>query len=271
VISKYKEGYARRLWDLGYAATSAVHCKESKLVAVLERLDGEIAALRGGLDWANAEACVRLLLLERDATAICGLWDSYMRGVSMGRLRVQDVQDSEGHSLYPRLVTVEGIVVPGFRYQLALNGSKTIRRARAGVVELQVRPPGEESLCFLRRLQRYSLDMGLAHMSPSIFLFRPTTADHMGFKDAAASSGALNQRFKQHLQRCGLYAGETLHGVRRGTMQAAHQAGASVDTVGATALQVTSAVTRMYLDTSRETGGPQRRRRSRVGNTAGPL
>jgi len=120
-------------------------------------------------------------------------------------------------------------------------------------------------MCFLRRLQRFQRECRRGGISDSDFLLRPATADHMDFKNQAMESSAFNKRYQKLLEKQELLEGETLHGIRRGTMQHTRDTGSTQAEVGARALQVTPAVTQMYLDTSRETYGPQRARGVRRG------
>lgn len=258
VVADYKEGYARYLTALGYATTSATHFRVEKLEQLVALVSAAQGTARDALDWADKAATVKYLLLERDMLGICGPWECYLRGHDMGRLTKLCVQDRHGWSLFPQLVEEHYTISPGQPYQLAPNGTKTTQRQRAGVVRLEARPAGQEELCFLRRLQRFQQECKRGSISESDFLLRPEAADHQDFKPEAMTSCALNKRFQSLLRKHGLYEGETLHGIRRGTMQHAVNTGSTPAEVGARALQVTPSVTQMYLDTSRETYGPQR-------------
>lgn len=67
-----------------------------------------------------------------------------------------------------------------------------------------------------------------------------------------ARAGALNQRLKHHLQRHGLYAKESFHGVRRGRMQhKCHEEGATLEAVGALALINSPEIVQRYVDRGR--------------------
>lgn len=258
VVADYKEGYARHLTALGYATTSATHLKAGKLEQLVAAVSATQAQARATLDWDNKKEVVKFLVLERDLLGICGLWECYLRGHDMGRLTKLCVQDRDGWSLFPQLLDDATIIRPGFPYQLAPNGTKTTQRKRAGVIHLEARPEGQAHLCFLRRLQQFQWDCQRGKIAESDYLLRPKAEHHCDFKLGPMESSAMNKRYQALLQEHGLFAGETLHGIRRGTMQHAVATGSTPAEVGARALQVTPAVTQMYLDTSRETYGPQR-------------
>lgn len=262
-MQEYREGYARTLRDLGYATTSATHLEAEKFKQVVAAESEEQALARASLDWTSRAAVMQYLLVDRDLLAVCGLWESYLRGHDFGRLDKRCVQDRKGVSLFPRLLGKDFIITPGLPYQVAPNGTKTKQEQRAGVVHLEAKAAGEEDLCFLRRLQRLQLDCARAGISDSEFLLRPEREDHRDFKDKAMDSAGLNKRYQKLMEKHELRAGETLHGIRRGTMQHARDTGSTPAEVGARALQVTPAVTLQYLDTSRETNGSQRDKSAR--------
>lgn len=124
---------------------------------------------------------------------------------------------------------------------------------------MEVLSVDEASRCFLRLLHGYVHDMQRAGFSLEPFLLRPSIESRAGFKPSALSSSSLNKSFQERLAEHGLGEGETLHGVRRGTMQHQRAQGASVEEVGRRALHAAPfATTELYLDTSRETGGAER-------------
>ena len=261
LVRDYKEGYARLLRDLGYATTSAVHMKEEKLVKVVQMHQEVLQEGLKELDWTNRRAAVKQLLIERDLVMLCGLWQCSNRGKEMGVLEKERVQDRDGHSLYPRIVGME--IRPGQQYQIAPKGTKTMQRNRAGVILLEAETEDRASLCLLRRLQQHARNCAAAGIAESSYIVRPETSNHWDLKNQGLSSSAMNKRMQSLLMKYDEYAGETVHGIRRGSMQDEVGKGKSVEEVGAKALQVTRAVTVAYLDTSRETNGPKRVRGAR--------
>ena len=96
------------------------------------------------------------------------------------------------------------------------------------------------------------------------YLLRPQTTNRKGFKDSAFTTSALNKRLQHHLQQMGELAGESSHGLRRGTVIHDHQQqGASLASIGLRLqhVQPGGPQTMQYLDTSRETERPCRKRR----------
>lgn len=95
------------------------------------------------------------------------------------------------------------------------------------------------------------------------FLLRPATDDRSGFKEAPLSTSALTKRLQHHLDRLGMFAGESSHGVRRGTVIHDHQQlGQSAAAAGRRLLHNMPGgpQTLVYLDTSRETQRSTRKR-----------
>ena len=258
--------------DQGYATTSATHLSEAKYQQLMKQKTLQQAQERWKLDWQNKIAVVKFLVVERDLVALSGSWECLLRGADMGKLTGLDVQDPNGCSLLPFLLRMHPYqpLPVGFAYQVAPRGTKTVQEQRAGVIRLRTKGWHERHLCFLSRLKVFLWDCLRAGISVSNFLFRPETTNHQNFKDEALSSCCLNRRLQFYLQQLGLFNGETLHGIRRGSMQAEVAKGNSEAAVGAKALQVTPAVTTQYLDTSRETHGPARKKNSRRAAAARP-
>lgn len=131
------------------------------------------------------------------------------------------------------------------------------------MIRLKVLSAARAEFCFLRRLHQFQLDCQRIGESLEPYLLRPESYDRRSFKAEPMSSSTLNKRFQKHLKDLNMFAGESLHGIRRSAMQHHHTQGSSLEELGRHALQVTPAVTAAYLDTSRETGGPVRQKRRR--------
>ncbi len=129
----------------------------------------------------------------------------------------------------------------------------------AGVVRLEVLPEAHGGFCFLRRLHRFVYLCTYAGIPLQPFLLRPQKDNRQGFKESCLSSSELNKRFQKVLADHGLWDGETLHGVRRGSLQQDATGGASIEAIGRHALHAPPyTTTEQYLDTSREVGGGAR-------------
>ena len=91
------------------------------------------------------------------------------------------------------------------------------------------------------------------------YLLRPMARANASFKEEPFSTDSINKRLQHHLQRLGLFGGESSHGFRRGTVLHDHQQlGRSAEDVGRRLLHVNPGgpQTQQYLDTSMETGRP---------------
>jgi hypothetical protein len=78
-----------------------------------------------------------------------------------------------------------------------------------------------------------------------IFNTRVLTPDRTGFVEKAMSSNDLNIRIQKHMKEAGIYAGHTIHGSRRGSMQHALQNGMSEED---TSRKAHPAITILYLN-----------------------
>jgi hypothetical protein len=104
--------------------------------------------------------------------------------------------------------------------------TKTERRARPGTLAL--RSSQDPLTCPARRLKAFfgllSSQFCLQATDPVFLSLRPLCG-------RAISSQALQDRLQKGLAECGGSKGETVHGVRRGAVQAALQGGASASDV----------------------------------------
>jgi hypothetical protein len=114
-----------------------------------------------------------------------------------------------------------------------------------------VRGPGGEQLCQLLGgyqgcLERHGQQVGR-------YLFSPLRCDGSALDgDKGLSAAALTQRLVGHLQRLGLYEGESAYSLKRGSMQHAfYVGGQTLAAVGEAADIDTPAVVRLYLDPHR--------------------
>jgi hypothetical protein len=80
------------------------------------------------------------------------------------------------------------------------------------------------------------------------FLTRVLTQDRTGFCEKPMSSNDISARVQKHLRNAGIYAGHTIHGTRRGSMQHAVQNGVSEEAISRRAQIKTPAITRLYLN-----------------------
>lgn len=93
----------------------------------------------------------------------------------------------------------------------------------------------------------------------------PSSKDGLSFVDAPLSKGYPSKVLQKHLKACGLFEGESGHGMRRGTVIHDSMMGKlSLAEIGQRLQHKKPGgpQTQQYLDTSRETGKPKRCRRA---------
>ena len=65
-----------------------------------------------------------------------------------------------------------------------------------------------------------------------VWLFRPATGPSCdGFSEVPLETGALTKRLQRHLKKMGVFEGETIYSVRRGTTQEAKAGGGASETI----------------------------------------
>ena len=210
-VRRFKRGYHRDMWAAGYQESSAVPASLAKIERVVDQLTDTLSPSRSAL---------QNLCTERDALLLLYSWDSAMRGKEGGSLCLADFHDSHRVPLFPTGYQA-GLPLPEQVWILPTHGTKTNKRGRAhqDPVHLVRHPEKQSKYCFLTRLWGY-LAYSHSHGYPvTHFVFRPLSRDKQGFSDNAFSSSSFNHMYKSHLAECGIYNGETPHGVRRGTLQ----------------------------------------------------
>ncbi|KAL4437099.1 hypothetical protein ABPG75_004238 [Micractinium tetrahymenae] len=257
-IAALKHAYAAQQWQLGYAECSAVSLSFDKYQQLQQALHTEVTAA-----WQKGST-QEALLLQRDQLAFSLCWGAAVRAENAGALQLKEVQDRRGQPLGPLLLQPAFPFPEGFQWQLAPDGTKVARRRRAGVVPMTVLPPAEAYRDALRLLHQYIQACPTCHLSTSGYLLHAQTPDGQGFKQEPWSTSSLNKRLQHHLHRLGLFAGESSHGLRRGTAIHDHQQlGSTPAAIGDRLLHADpgGVQTKRYLDTSRETERPVRQRR----------
>jgi hypothetical protein len=104
------------------------------------------------------------------------------------------------------------------------------------------------SLCSITQLGLCLAAHEVQHHPITNFITRVLTPDRTGFAEKAISSNDLNTRVQKHMKEAGIYAGHTIHGSRRGSMQYALQNGMSEEEISRKAQIKTPAITRLYLN-----------------------
>jgi hypothetical protein len=107
--------------------------------------------------------------------------------------------------------------------------------------------------CAIRQLWVYLQCAHLDGHAVKGYLFRPLLATQRGFKETPWATTCFIHRIQGHLQHLGMFAGETSHSIRRGTLQhTAHVHG--VAAAQAQSQIKTAAVLQVYLDPYRHQG-----------------
>ncbi len=220
VVSRYVAAYTRQHARAGFEAVAARPFSDAKLVALLRDLDERALAER------NPVAGV---LVARDQAVLCFLHECGKRGKDCGQLRWADFLDPSNRPLDP------ATWAPSAGDHVACRMfSKTYKTTREAAFTF-VYPPaeGEQALNFLWRLERYVQARAAAQLpwGPSGWVFSPQGRNRVSLADAPLSSSSFGQRLRAHLERAGLDAGETAHGLRRQRTQALGDSGLAPEEV----------------------------------------
>lgn len=215
LVTDWRVGYRRQLWREGYRSSGAVPMTADKLRSLIAALGADVTASPDG-------SLVRARLL-RDLCGILYLWHGAQRGAECGALKTSDLWRIGASGLEhawgwvttgPHSEGEAVLIEPS-------GGTKKAKHEHPGTIEIRVLPPEEGEICFVRWLRTYSEAMascGYPLMTDG-WLFRPCTRGGGGFQHAPTQSSAMNKAMQDHLSGHGLWEGETLHGIRRGSMQ----------------------------------------------------
>jgi hypothetical protein len=169
-----------------------------------------------------------------------------MRGIDVGKITMRDFFSIEGA---PLDVSSLSDTVVGMQLCIAPNGTKTVKGRRAAAQTFTLTE--DRQFCFVHRLINFLSHSQGAGYPITGYLFRPCTADKKSFKEQACSSSSLCHSLQKYLRQAGLFAGETMHSLRRGGMQSDVHKGASFADVQAKAQLKSPGVVKRYLDPSR--------------------
>eukprot|EP00873_Tetraselmis_striata_P013686 jgi/Tetstr1/433950/TSEL_023127.t1 len=154
-VVKYMGGYKRALVELGYVESGAVPLDYATLAELVLFMDGLILRTTADL--------VIIAAVHRDVCIVLYLWETAARGFEAGTMELTDflVRGVDLRPAWDAIVagrlTADDRVLADPRY-----GTKGNLTAHSGVMELELLPPGSESLCLLSRLGR--LPMGAIAM-----------------------------------------------------------------------------------------------------------
>ena len=230
-LRTFKGGFSNLMQEAGFRPKAAPPLAEAKLQQLVSALVQEADAVgaAGRAPW-HVEA-----LLRRDAAMAALLWESYRRPAEVGSLSSSAVS------------TTGGSVVAQASSSKMCHASQGGRLPRP----IEVHGPGGEQLCQLLGsyqscLERHGQQLGQ-------FLFSPLRRDGSALEGSKGlSAAALTQRLVGHLQRRGMYEGESAYSLKRGGMQHAfYVGGQTLAAVGEAADIDTPAVVQLYLDPKR--------------------
>jgi integrase len=186
-VTSYRDGYRDELHDRGVREKRAGVMKESKVVDLIEYLNGEVGKATG----------IGKLVLLMDRAAILYLWKSWARGKECGELEARQIDRDEA------------VALPGW--------SKTVHAEPSGRIELTRDGKGvtflDGSAKLLAEMEQQKQSLGKG------YLFRPLNRSRSRFRDEPVKSSALKKRVQQHLAKANLFEGETLHSFRRSAVQ----------------------------------------------------
>ena len=228
LVASWRKGYKLQAWRLGYLEGSAVPISEGKLHQLVDYLDQLLS---------RQPPTMTRLLLERDALSALLMWETSLRGINCGGITLSDFSLPEGQAL--RLPLADPLP-GGSMLILKPNGTKTVKGRRSGPFNLVVGTDPCHS--FLGRLPAFLKHRLANGVSEQTCFFSPLTSDRRAFKDSGSSASDIGKRMRHHLEQAGLYAGESNHGFRRGSMQALAAAGMASADMGQK-VQINTAIT----------------------------
>lgn len=187
VVRSYREGYRADLRERGVRERRAKVMSEGKVKDLVEYLNKEVKRSSG------LERCVAAM----DRAIVLYLWETWARGKECGEIEMRQVDSSSG------------VIRPGW--------SKTMREEPSAEISVTADGAADTFLwaatALVHKLEKFGVNVGDG------FLFRPVTRRRDGFETCALSSGAMNRRIQRHMQRAGVFNGETLHSFRRSAAQ----------------------------------------------------
>ena len=152
-----------------------------------------------------------------------------------------------GPSIFPSLA-----LQPGAHVSVHPYGTKTTKSAHAGAIKITMLAEDLSSLCPVRWLAFMAATAFEAGSPVTTYLFRTFNRKAKTFNSVSLDSNALAQAFVKKLKQYGLYKGQSLHSLRRGSMQhAVYEDHQTRHVVAEAALIRTPAVAERYLDQTR--------------------
>jgi hypothetical protein len=232
-VKTFKGGYANEMQEQGFAPTAAKPISEAKLQQLVQQLvqEATTAQQQRNQPWHVAA------LLWRDACITQYLWDSKRRPAELSSLQTAHVEVYSSAAGGSR-------VLAGPQVSKMCHASRGSRRPKTVDVQGEAGQQLSQLLLqYMQCLQQHGKSLGR-------FLFSPLQPNRQALQtEQGLSTAAMSQRVVGHLQRLGLYDGESLYSIKRGAMQHDYFiAGKSLQAIGTAADIDTLAVVQRYVD-----------------------
>jgi integrase len=230
-VKFYRAGFERKLWRAGVEAIAAAVLTEEQFKLLCDYLLGQ---LDGAI--SSEASPMAIALIYRDLMLICFLWQIGQRGGEGARLRINDLDRTEGAS------------------GVCPNGLKTVQRKDHGVF-IPLKKADDEKYCFLKLLDPYIAVLGRAgvNISGNFFLFPMANARHTGFEDDPLTGPAAYNRLRVHLEGSGVDQGQSLHSFKRAKLQGLKRKGAPLGEILAQGTHTNERTSRAYTNETRPT------------------
>ena len=237
LLQRLVQGYKSFAAEHGYEQKGAVPLTEEDMIQLLQHLHSQQATSSG----------TPQLLLIRDGLALSILWQGTVRGFNAGGIRLENIRLPTNDPALPFLVTAVQLPANA-KIHLMLDRTKN---KKGGYCTITL---SRDVLCFSSWLQ-LSIDAHLAAGQPiTNYLVRPLLKGTSTFAEKGMDASSIWQRLAKHLKDCNMYAGQSVHSIRRGKMMHINnQPNGGWEEAGEAAMILTKQVVLRYVDEHRPT------------------
>jgi integrase len=260
LVSSAIESYQKQANRAGTRVRSAVPLCTSKVQTLLDELEHGLIVSQHADHLAAGSPTYSsgTVLLARDAALFAICWATGCRVGDISDLIWSSIKLNDVHPSTESLCDVSAERLQRCsRLLLCPDKTKVHQRTRPASIELDTAPVtdapeswAEYHYCGVFQLIRLQQVLLQSQYSSSLYVF-PT----VGVRGVSPhlTTNAANGRLRRLLQRCGADAGETMHGFRRGAMQAWQAEGVPAAQIYERVGITTPSVGRVYLDRGRHT------------------
>jgi integrase len=230
-VKAYRSGFERKLWRAGVEAIAAAVLTEEQFQLLCDYLIGELdSAISSGA------SPMAIALIFRDLMLITFLWQIGQRGGEGARLRINDLDRTEGAS------------------GVCPNGLKTRQRQDHGVF-IPLKKADNEKYCFLKLLDPYIAVLARAgvNVSGNFYLFPMANVRRTGFEDDPLTGPAAYNRLRVHLEASGVDQGQSLHSFKRAKLQGLKRKGVPLGEILVQGTHASERTSRAYTNETRPT------------------